>query len=157
MRRLMTNRRARHIIAVAEMMRDIADDYPGLELNGEQMYLLGFLHDIGYAFTDVRNRHGIIGGQVLETAGYGYAQEVANHGMPETSLPGSIGNAQRLLNLADMMTDSRGRHIDINERLSNIAQRYGFDSLEFSNANDIARESIQFIMDYDIDISRYAD
>ena len=34
-----------HIISVAERMREKADDFG---LDGDEMYVLGFLHDIGY-------------------------------------------------------------------------------------------------------------
>jgi len=68
----------KHIIAVARLMKEKAKL---LGLNEEDMFVLGYLHDIGYEFDDI-NHHNL-GGKILQKQGYKYYKEVLNHGLPK--------------------------------------------------------------------------
>lgn len=86
----------RHILAVARKMAILAPK--GKE---KEYFLLGFLHDIGYAFSD-NEGHAHAGGELLREQGYAYWKEVYHHGDPFADYSSPELTA---LNFADMTTD----------------------------------------------------
>lgn len=65
----------------------------------QDLFVLGYLHDIGYEFATDPDDHEAIGGEVLKRLGFTYWAEVANHGNPESSYSSAELD---LLNSADM-------------------------------------------------------
>ena len=71
--------RLKHSLAVARKMVEIGKEH---KLNDEQLqelFTLGYNHDIGYEFENNEN-HRIIGGNILKSNNYKYWQEVYYHG-----------------------------------------------------------------------------
>ena len=111
---------------VADLMKKQAKF---LNLNENEMFLLGFLHDIGYELN--KNNHELAGGEFLKSQNYKYANEVLYHGVPncEFSSP-----ALDLLNWCDMHTDFDGKYVSFEKRLKNIAIRHNKNPQIYKNA-----------------------
>ena len=119
--------RLKHIIGVARKCYNMAkDEFNMSEEKAREMWLMGFLHDIGYEFSDDTNsnKHPIIGFDILcidpeMLSNISYS--ILNHG--ETA--DSWGVADYILNLADMTVDSKGNDVTLAERCRDIDERYG--------------------------------
>lgn len=124
-----------HQLSVA---RDLVEQAQSRGTYSEQelqnLFVLGYLHDIGYEFATDPDDHAAIGGEVLKRLGFTYWAEVANHGNPESSYSSAELD---LLNSADMHTSSTGERVTYAERLQDIADRYGEDSPRYQNARTI--------------------
>ena len=121
----LSNDKVSHSKAVAEYMRDNCPN--GLDPN--EMYLLGFIHDIGYLFQ--KDGHGTLGGLLLKAQGYKYYEEVYHHGDPHCEYK---SKELDLLNLADLSINSKGEFVGISDRLEDIKTRYGAESKNYLNA-----------------------
>ena len=128
----MTDDRLRHSLAVATKMKDMASE--GFKAD---MFILGFLHDIGYEFCDDTKKHNLIGGLKLKEGGYKYWQEVYYHGEHQTQYSSAVLD---LLNKADLMTGPQGQNMSACERLEDIAQRYGKDSHQYRESFLLAKK-----------------
>jgi len=91
----------------------------------EDMFLLGMLHDMGYEFNQSNASHAMVGGEILKRNHYQYWQEVALHG-DETV--GEMSDELFILNSADMSTGPNGEDFTFDERLKEIALRFGKES-----------------------------
>jgi hypothetical protein len=118
---MIDDNRYKHIRGVAELMAEIAP--AGKE---KEMFLLGFLHDIGYLYQP--KDHNFFGGNLLKEQGYEYWQEVYWHGVPEAEYSSA---ALDLLNAADMQVNGKGERVSYSERLEDIASRYGDGSAQY--------------------------
>lgn len=114
----------KHILAVASLCVDIAKVKGFDEQYQKDMYLLGFVHDIGYAFGDHTN-HAQVGADALKRNMYDYWAEVRDHGNPDATR-NSI--ALNILNAADMSVDAEVNVVGFDGRLQDIRNRYGADS-----------------------------
>lgn len=133
--------RLNHIISVARLMKDKAEE---LGLDKEEMFLLGFLHDIGYEFGDSEEHH-IVGYQILEKQNYMYSKEVLYHGKPTDEYR---SKALDLLNFADMHIDKKGNYVSFKNRLKDIKSRLGEHSMAYINSKKIIDDLIdrKFLM-----------
>ncbi|MEG2262842.1 MAG: HD domain-containing protein [Clostridia bacterium] len=122
----MTDKRMKHSLAVAYRMQQLATeqqcDYP---VAPDEAFMLGLLHDIGYAYTDTPVDHAKAGGSVLKLQKYKYWREVAHHGDPLTKYNSIM---LQLLNYVDMTTGPTGIHMTMEERIKEISKRFGKDS-----------------------------
>lgn len=126
----MDNDRLNHSIAVARKMVTIGEKY---NLNKEQLqelFVLGYNHDIGYEYGNNEN-HRIIGGNILKQSNYKYWKEVYYHG--ETNCEYSSLYLD-ILNKADMQIDKYGNDVGYDKRLEDIKNRYGKDSTIYKKA-----------------------
>lgn len=128
---MIDDNRYKHIRSVAELMAEIAPE--GKE---KEMFLLGFLHDIGYLYQP--KDHNFFGGNLLKEQGYKYWQEVYWHGVPDTEYESA---ALDLLNAADMQVNGKGERVSYSERLEDIASRYGDDSSQYL----LAQKMVKFL------------
>lgn len=122
-----------HMRKVAEKLVEIA------QLNGiddletlKELYVLGFLHDIGYAFDPANHAHA--GGEVLNNMNLKNYDAIYNHGFSDVEQQDILS----LLNAADMMSGPNGEDMTISERLSNMADRYGENSPQKKCAMNMA-------------------
>ena len=127
--------RANHSLTVAKQMYEMALERTGDELYAKKMFHLGFVHDIGYQFTNNNKEHAHVGGAFLKEEGYEYWREVYDHGNP--NLTDRPSDEWFLLNMADMQTDSKGNRVSFDERLKDIGERYGIESDEYILAKKI--------------------
>lgn len=128
-----------HMQGVAEYMYDFAAFH---NLNPEQMYLIGILHDIGYITKEKINREEA-GADLLKRAGFKAENIIRSCGMTpyqyckkNECTTSEIPKELILLWEADMHVDETGKRVSYSERLSNIKIQYGEDSLEYEIAND---------------------
>jgi predicted hydrolase (HD superfamily) len=131
-----TDDRLHHILAVATKMRELAETehniYP---VDPDEAFTLGMLHDIGYQFVDEQKQHAHAGGEVLEKQGYKYSKEIYYHGVKQDEYDSSM---LQLLNYADMTTGPAGQSLTLQERINDIADRYGKDSQQVADAVELA-------------------
>lgn len=122
--------RLKHSIAVARKMIEIGKKH---NLNKEQLqelYVLGFNHDIGYEFGNNEN-HRIIGGNILKSNNYKYWQEIYYHGEIDCEYKSLYLD---ILNKADMQIDKYGNDVGYERRLEDIKVRYDVDSNIYKKA-----------------------
>ncbi|MBR1915124.1 MAG: HD domain-containing protein [Alphaproteobacteria bacterium] len=124
---MITQNRWQHILGVARKCKEYALKFkPEDGQFAEDMFLLGMLHDMGYEFNQSNaSSHAAVGGEILKRNNYRYWQEVALHG-DETAQ--NMSDELFILNSADMSTGPNGEDFTFEERLNEIAQRFGKQS-----------------------------
>lgn len=126
--------RVKHSLAVANKMVEIGKQKGLNDIQLQELYILGYNHDIGYRFTTDKIKHNIVGGEILKTENYKYWKEVYNHGNPYTEYS---SNYLDILNMADMQIDKYGNDVGFDERLEDIKNRYGSNSNQYINSKKI--------------------
>lgn len=122
----------RHSLAVARYMYSHAGDIYDNPTEEERrdLWLLGFLHDIGREFSEKDGKyHGLVGADMLYRAGFKNFYEVGRHGIEFDST-----RELKLLNEADWHIDSRGRKTSLKERLKNVEKNHGKHSKAYQCA-----------------------
>ena len=132
---MISDKRKQHILAVARLMKEKAQ-LIGLDEN--EMFLLGFLHDIGYEI-DESQSHNITGGNLLKQTGFKYYNEVYYHGNPFSEYS---SKELDLLNYCDLHIDSNGSYVTFSERLDDIKNRHGENSSAYKNSKIVADKLI---------------
>ena len=125
----MDNDRLKHSYAVANKMIELGKEKSLSEIELQELFLLGYLHDIGYEFGTNEN-HNIIGGNLLKKNNYEYWKEVYYHGVPNSEYKSLYLD---ILNRADMMIDKHGNDVGFDKRLEDIKNRCGVDSMQYIN------------------------
>lgn len=129
--------RLKHSLAVANKMVKIGQEKGFNDIQLQELFILGYNHDIGYRFATDKSKHNIVGGEILKSANYKYWQEIYNHGNPNTNYSSVYLD---ILNQADMQIDKYGNDVSYNERLEDIKQRYGNNSIQYINAKEIIKK-----------------
>lgn len=123
---MITQNRWQHILGVARKAKILADKLkPNNVQYAEDMFLLGIMHDLGYEFIESNTSHAAIGGEILKRNNYRYWQEVSLHGDEKVD---NMSDELFILNCADMSTGPSGEDFTFDERLKEIAARFGEDS-----------------------------
>jgi len=135
----MDNDRLKHSISVARKMVEIGRTYNLSDRELQELFMLGFNHDIGYEFSDKGLNHNVIGGAMLKENGYKFWQEVYNHGNPNANYSSLY---LKILNMADMQIDKYGNDVGYEKRLEDIKNRYG----ENSNPYLCSKQIVENIM-----------
>ena len=132
-------------------MKEIAESMipPLPKYKCEELFLLGYLHDIGSEFTDNQDEHAHVGGEILSRQEYKYWKEVYCHGDPNTEY---WSDALFLLNMADLIIDETGNEVNVKEKLDGIARKYGKDSKQFLDAEKLAKR-IGLILDIEVKLN----
>lgn len=128
---MISNDRLKHSIEVARLMKKEAEAAGWSAQKCEEMFVLGYLHDIGYEFAERQSDHASIGGELLKKQGYPYWREVACHGKLDVDYD---SEELALLNKADMRINSSGQQVSIDMRLQDIGTRYGMESVQYKEA-----------------------
>ena len=151
-------KKAIHSLAVARKCAEIAAQKGKNKEFQQQMFLLGWLHDIGYAYGDNAN-HGEIAVGILQNSrvlhagpGYRYSKEILMHGYPENHpkrCEDIFGNeldapyhseALDILNTADITTMPNGTDCTAAMRLLDVKNRYGKNSEQYANLFALCKE-----------------
>ena len=132
----MDNDRLKHSYAVANKMIELGKEKSLSEIELQELFLLGYLHDIGYEF-GINENHNVIGGNLLKGSNYKYWQEVYYHGIPNSEYKSLYLD---ILNTADMMIDKYGNDVGFDKRLDDIKNRYGENSIQYKNCVKIINE-----------------
>jgi len=132
----MDNDRLIHSYAVANKMVELGKEKNLLDEQLRELFLLGYLHDIGYQF-GINENHNVIGGNLLKNSNYKYWKEVYYHGIPNSEYKSLYLD---ILNTADMMIDKCGNDVGFDKRLDDIKNRYGENSIQYKNCVKIINE-----------------
>ena len=117
--------RLKHSYAVAKKMIEIGTNLNLSKEELEDLFILGFNHDIAYEFTEHGKNHNIIGGEILKRNNYKYWKEIYYHGRKTNEYDSLY---LKILNQADMQINKYGEDVGYNKRLKDIEERYGKDS-----------------------------
>jgi hypothetical protein len=129
----LTSDRLAHMNATADRAYKIAKTIFGKSENkARQLYVLGLLHDVGYAFDPDDHAHA--GGSVLISLGV-EIDAVYDHGDPTV---GFMDDELLIVNAADMTTSPTGAPMRMEDRLRDIGDRYGADSPQLACARAVA-------------------
>lgn len=125
-RKMITPSRWQHILGVARKCKEFVGKFKPCDNKfAEDMFLLGMLHDIGYEFMENNASHAHVGGEILKRVGYKYWKEVALHGNETVK---NMSDELFILNCADMSIGPNGESFSFDERLEEIALRFGKDT-----------------------------
>ncbi len=126
----MDENRLKHSLAVAKKMVKIGKEYNLDDKELQNLFVLGFNHDIGYEYGNNLN-HEHIGGEILKRNDYKYWKEVYYHGDINAQYSSLY---LEILNKADMQIDKYGNDVGYTKRLEDIKIRYGKNSITYKNA-----------------------
>ncbi len=130
-----TPNRQAHLLGVARRAAELGAEH-GMddERSQQDLFLLGYLHDVGYEFSDEQADHEEIGGLMLKKNGYRFWREVYHHGNPDAAYASELLD---ILNAADMQTSAAGERCSFDSRLADIARRYGEESPQYEKAKHL--------------------
>lgn len=115
--------RIQHSIGVARVAQEITEqNYVDNDIYPQDMFVLGLVHDIGYAFCEKQNEHSKRGGELLRANGYQYWQEVYHYGLVDIDYESTELD---ILNIADICVGPEGARVKPRARLQGIKERYG--------------------------------
>ena len=129
----MDENRLKHSLAVAKKMIEIGKEYNLNDKELQDLFVLGFNHDIGYEYGNNLN-HEHIGGEILKRNDYKYWKEVYYHGDINAQYSSLY---LEILNKADMQIDKYGNDVGYTKRLEDIKTRYGENSITYKNAETL--------------------
>lgn len=127
--------RLKHSLAVARKMVEIGKNKGLTEKQLQELFVLGYNHDVGYEFGNNEN-HRLIGGNILKESNYKHWQEVYYHGETDIQYHSLYLD---ILNMADMQIDKYGNDVGYDNRLKDIANRYGIDSKQYIKAEKLIK------------------
>lgn len=136
---MISENRLKHIIGVARKAYKIAKSEGYEEWFCKKMFMLGYLHDVGYEFVEDKDDHPMMSCELLDLLSYESSKTnmsaIANHGMLSE---GNRSDEWRILTMADLQIDSEGNDVGILLRLKDIRDRYGEDSKEYETSCKVA-------------------
>lgn len=128
--------RLRHSLGVARKAYRIAKDLGFNEAFCRKMFMLGWVHDVGYEFTENQADHSFVSANLVSLLTNNQSksiQAVKHHGR-YISHP---TDEWRILNMADMQIDVEGSEVDVSKRLNGIKEKYGEHSDQYLTACDV--------------------
>ena len=144
-----TEDRLHHILGVARKAYKIAKEMGYDERFARRMFMIGWNHDVGYEFAEKRAEHAGLSAELLCALRGGFdvmtyplyedkecedaVSAVRNHGR----YTGHETAEWKILNMADMLIDSKGKEVTVSQRLEDIRNRYGEHSDQYLTACDI--------------------
>lgn len=130
-----------HVLEVGRLMAQLAKERGWDEEKQKEMFMLGYVHDVGYEFSETGADHAKLGGELLKSQGYKYWKEVYYHGLYDAWYQ---SEELDILNIADLTINTNGENIGVEKRLENIANRHGTDSQVYIQTRKLA-ESLGLI------------
>lgn len=132
--------RYRHCVKVAERMYEYSKDELGYsEGKAQDMYVLGYLHDLGYAFDGEAFGHEIALYNCMKDS-YRYADEIRDHSFMIEEKDSQECN---LLHYADLTIDGVGNECNFVNRLKDLANRHGENAPNVLLTKDIIEVLIE--------------
>lgn len=128
--------RMQHTLMVARRSYDLAKNkYHLNETECRKAFVIGFLHDIGYEFSENNLEH--------PEKGYELIKDTLGIELPEIRLHGDPYAEQTtflsILNEADMTVDGKGNIVTVEERLNDIKSRYSPEAMEYLKTVEMAK------------------
>lgn len=139
-----TEHRLDHILGVARKCYSLARDKGYPEDFCKRMWMIGWLHDVGYEFSTNNGEHPEVGEEMLQLLGMRNSTKDASKVLHAIRTHGSakhtMTSESMILNTADLMINSQGVDVGVNKRLSDILARYGEESNEYNNSVLMAKK-----------------
>ena len=135
-------RKMSHMLTVARRCYDIAKyKYSASEEDARKCFLMGLIHDFGYEFSEETKEHPGIAAEILRALTVddivSITAAIEDHGELYQAEHCTIYDL--VLNQADLEVDGIGNVVTVQERLDDIARRYGNGSREHNNAQQTAK------------------
>ena len=131
--------RAKHMLAVARKAYEIAKAERYDEKFCRKMFLIGYIHDIGYEFSTKQEDHPFISMEMIMSLSENRSIDdvvyyaIAKHGCYTDKKT----DEWKILNIADMLIDENGNETSVTKRLDGIKEKYGENSNQYLTACDI--------------------
>lgn len=141
-----TSNRLEHSIAVARKCYMLAKtEYEMSEEEARKMFLMGFIHDMGYEFANNSTQHPNVMGNILDSMSSKDWHEILfaiqTHGKPQKF----IGTPeQAILNEADLTVNHTGETVSFEERCASVRKCYGENSHQYYNSTQM----VEALKDY---------
>lgn len=123
-----------HILAVARKAYALSKSLGYDEAFARKLFMLGWLHDVGYEFNSKSNHaeesYNLVNLLVEDSIAI---KAIKEHG----KYPSDFSDEYKILNMADMLVDSKGNEVDVTYRLNEIKEKYGEHSDEYLTSCDI--------------------
>lgn len=132
-----TQDRLKHSIGVARKLYEMSLEHGWSVDKAKEMFVLGFVHDIGYEFSITQSEHADVGAGILTQCGFQFSNEVLYHGKVQKDYS---SEELYMLNVADFLVGPDGSSVSASERLNGISQRYGEDSSQYIEAKKLAKQ-----------------
>ena len=132
-----TENKLNHMLGVARKCYKLALERGYSEDEARKLFLIGYLHDIGYEFTDNSEEHAEISYNIIKNTFGKSVIAIKEHGNPDIGLNNDYLN---ILNIADLTVNSFGKECSVYNRLSDIEIKYGKDSNQYTNAVKLAKK-----------------
>lgn len=136
--------RLHHILGVARRAYAIAKERGHNEEFARKMFMAGWLHDVGYEFSEKQDQHPYEGARLIRLAVEDGWHEPAHVLLSVEKVVKEHGRYTEkvteeyvILNMADMLTDPKGNKVSVMQRLDDIKERYGEYSDQYLTACDI--------------------
>jgi predicted hydrolase (HD superfamily) len=131
----------KHILTVARKCYSLAKEkYALSEEDARKCFVLGFLHDIGYEFSENMSEHPSVGTNILNSISdielKSIINAIKNHGNVNHS---NYSIADYILNEADLSVNAKGENVSVQDRLNDIMERYGEKSSQYKDAYILAK------------------
>ena len=136
----------KHIIGVARKCYSLSKELNMSESFCRKMFLIGYLHDVGYEFSETINDHGEVGELMLRSLGLGSNREEQKilHAIRKHTSETKVKSLEWLiLTEADLSVDYLGNDVGIKDRLEDIKTRYGENSTQYQEAKELAQKYFQ--------------
>lgn len=141
--------RLHRILGVARKAYKIAKDMGYNENFCRKMFMVGWIHDVGYEFAKQQDEHPHISSEMLyQLFSYNckdiYSADISvktnqaiyyHSKYPAEHIEMNI--EWKILTMADMTVDSKGNEVTVSQRLDDIKNRYGEHSNQYLTACDI--------------------
>lgn len=126
-----------HILGVARRCYEIAKEREYSEEDARRLFMIGWIHDVGYEFSERFEEHPKISDNMISTLVKHGNFAVRNHGSVDL---GYSDRELEILNIADLTVDHKGNKCTIEERLKGIEDRFGKDTDSYKNAKKLAKQ-----------------
>ncbi len=124
-----------HMLAVARESYILAKRQGMTEQECRNAFALGFIHNIGYEFTDVPENQQIVGFEMFHNlTGISAIRDKGS----TSAMQSQPHKMLRILNAADLSLNSVGDYVGPKGRLKDIEQRYGAASDKYRMARQMA-------------------
>jgi len=141
--------RLHHIIGVARKAYSIAKEMGYDEDFAKRMWMIGWVYDVGCEFSENQSEHPKVSSELLHQLVCGHEiydtpvslktnHAIYYHGMyPDESIEYNL--EWKILNMADMLIDSKGNEVTVSQKLDDIKRHYGEYSSQYLMACDICQ------------------
>lgn len=128
---MISGNKLRHSLGVARACQQYGKDIHADEEYCDALFIMGFLHDIGYEKSPDTS-HPSVGGSMIDAfLKYPEMLEAIRHHGKKLE---NLNKVDTILNTADLTVSYNGKPCTVYERLEGIKKRYGDDSEHYKNA-----------------------